>query len=251
MLLSSRFIRWTGFCSQVFVWIFPWVAMVTIISALDKPELGTIGIFLFTEEEIRQVGKQFGLSAIDRLEKWQQIMVSGKNLKESKKIKLVNNFFNKIPYISDLENYRVNEYWATPIELLVRNGGDCEDYAMAKYFTLIEIGVPEEKLQITYAVLTRVVPYSFPVQKVKENHVVLTYYPMPDSEPLVLDNMDIDIFPAGQRDDLSPVYSFNSAKLWFAKEGTWQWGVVGNAILSRPWQEFLKRLEGKKSKVGH
>jgi len=237
MPLSHRFRRWAGFCSQLFVWAFLWVAMVTIISA---------GIFLLTEEEIRQVGKQFGQSAIDRLEKWQQIMVSGKNLEESKKIKLVNNFFNKIPYVSDLENYGVDDYWATPIELLVRNGGDCEDYAIAKYFTLIEIGVPEGKLQITYTVLTKVVHYPFSVKKVKENHMVLTYYPTPDSEPLVLDNMDKDIFPAGQRDDLFPVYSFNGAKLWYAKDGTWQWGVVGNAILNRPWREFLKRLEGKR-----
>ena len=62
--------------------------MVAIISA---------GSFLLTEEELREVGKQFGQRAVDRLEKWQQIMASGKNLEELKKIKLVNNFFNKIP----------------------------------------------------------------------------------------------------------------------------------------------------------
>ena len=45
------------------------------------------------------------------------------------------------------------------------------------------MGVPEEKLQITYTVLTRVIPYSFPVKEFKGNHMVLTYYPTPDSEP--------------------------------------------------------------------
>lgn len=241
MPLSLRFRRWIGFCSQVFVSIFPWVAMVTIISA---------GIFLLTEEEIRQVGKQYGQGAIDRLEKWQQIMVSGKNLEESKKIKLVNSFFNKITYVSDLENYGVDDYWATPIELLVRNGGDCEDYAIAKYFTLREIEVPEEKLKITYTVLIKIFDYLFSVKKVKENHMVLTYYPTPDSEPLVLDNINPTILPASRRHDLSPVYSLNGEKLWIAKEETWQWGVVGNSVVNRPWREFLKRLAERGSKVG-
>jgi predicted transglutaminase-like cysteine proteinase len=207
--------------------------MATLISA---------GFFLLTDEEIRQVGRQYGQGASGRLQRWQQIMTSGRNLDELKKVDLVNGFFNRIPYQSDLENYGIEDYWATPIELLVRNAGDCEDYAIAKYFTLRELGVAEEKLKITYVVLTRTYHYTFSVKKVKENHMVLTYYPQPDGEPLVLDNFETSILPAGRRYDLSPVYSFNGEKLWSAKEDSWQWGVVGHSVLNRPWREFSKRL---------
>jgi len=233
----SRLRQWAGLSSRGLVWIIPWVIMVTIISA---------GFFLLTEEEIRQIGKQYGQGAIDRLRKWQQILVSAKNLEESKKIELVNNFFNRIPFVTDLEHYGVEDYWATPIEFLATNGGDCEDYALAKYFTLREIGVPEEKLKITYAVLTKIFHYPYSVKKVKENHMVLTYYPMPNSEPLILDNVDPTILPASRRPDLSPIYSFNGDKLWHAKEETWQWGQVGTAKLNRPWREFLARLGRKR-----
>jgi len=234
---ASRLRRWVGLSSLGLVWIVPWIIMVTIISA---------GFFLLTEEEIVQVGKQYGRGAVGRLKKWQQILVSGKNLEESKKIELVNNFFNRIPFVTDLENYGLEDYWATPIELLATNGGDCEDYALAKYFTLREIGIPEEKLQITYTVLNRGARSTFGFKEVKEPHMVLTYYPTPNSEPLILDNVNKNILPSGRRPDLSPVYSFNGDKLWYAKEETWQWGQVGVAKLNRPWREFLKRLERKR-----
>ncbi|GAA5316039.1 MAG: hypothetical protein AseanaTS_12440 [Candidatus Pelagadaptatus aseana] len=47
--------------------------------------------------------------------------------------------------------------------------------------------------------------------------MVLAYYPSPEAEPLILDNINKKVLPASQRKDLLPVYSFNAKNLWLAK----------------------------------
>ena len=101
----------------------------------------------------------------------------------------------------------VKDYWATPLEFLSRGAGDCEDYSIAKYFTLKELGVSEKKMRITYV----------KALKLRQAHMVLTYFETPRSVPLVLDNLIPTIKPATQRKDLLPVYSFNGSGLWLAK----------------------------------
>lgn len=58
----------------------------------------------------------------------------------SAQVVAVNAFFNALPYRSDPENYGVPDYWATPAEFLLRGAGDCEDYAIAKFMTLLTLG---------------------------------------------------------------------------------------------------------------
>ena len=53
-------------------------------------------------------------------------------------------------FIDDIIHWNKVDYWATPIEFLASHGGDCEDFAIAKYFTLIQLGIPEEQLTLTY-----------------------------------------------------------------------------------------------------
>lgn len=67
------------------------------------------------------------------------------NKSELEKIKIVNDYFNKIPYIDDIDNYNKIDYWANRNEF-IKNGGDCEDFAIAKYYTLIDLGVDKRKL---------------------------------------------------------------------------------------------------------
>lgn len=64
----------------------------------------------------------------------------------------VNQFFNsRIRFVDDMTVLGQEDYWATPVEALRKKGaGDCEDYALAKYFTLRELGVPASQLRITY-----------------------------------------------------------------------------------------------------
>ena len=145
---------------------------------------------------------------------------------------MVNDFFNRLRYRTDQQLWGKNDYWATPIEALGRGGADCEDYSIAKYFTLRELGIPDEKMRIMYV----------KALKLNAHHMVLTYYPTPGAIPLVLDNLNSKILPASQRDDLAPIYSFNGSGLWLAKErGRGQ--RMGGSSRVKLWQDVKARMQ--------
>jgi len=189
-----------------------------------------------SDREIAVIGNQFGSAAASRMQKWRDLLRSDTNIDESRKLELVNRFFNALTFVDDLEHWGKVDYWATPTEFLSTNGGDCEDFAIAKYLTLREIGVPAARLRITYVKATTL----------NQAHMVLTYYPTPGAEPLVLDNLQPDIKPASQRQDLVPVYSFNGDDLWLAKELTGRSQWVGQAERINLWKDFLNRLKREK-----
>ncbi|MGE8153968.1 cysteine protease LapG [Pseudomonas vancouverensis] len=169
-----------------------------------------------------------------RINEWQNLLATQKQLGELEQLNVVNRFFNKeLRYVEDIDLWHQEDYWATPIEALWKGAGDCEDYAIAKYFSLRHLGVASEKLRITY------------VKALTQNraHMVLTYYARPDAMPLVLDSLVDVIKPANQRTDLLPVYAFNA-------EGLWLPGAKGNQKvgdtkrLSR-WQDVLKKMQAE------
>ena len=160
------------------------------------------------EELLHKVEEKCGKDATVRLIAWENLMQEEKGKPEPEKLDRVNSFFNKLPYAEDMEIWGVKDYWATPIEFLCKGRGDCEDYAIAKYFTLKALGVSETKLKITYVKAI----------KLNQSHMVLAYYSKPGDEPLILDNLIDSIKPASQRDDLSPIFSFNGSGLWMAQQ---------------------------------
>lgn len=146
-------------------------------------------------------------------------------------LKVVNDFFNQVPYYLDIDHWGKPDYWATPFETLTTFGGDCEDYAIAKYFTLRELGIDDGKLRISYV---KALNWDQP-------HMVLTYSPSPRKIPVVLDNLIPEIKSATERTDLIPVYSFNAQGLWLAKErGRGQY--VGSSDRLGEWTDMLQRL---------
>jgi len=161
-----------------------------------------------TEKMLAYIGEKYGQSAAKRVNRWQELMQENKGDSDWDKLNQVNKFFNKIDWISDQEHWKQRDYWATPVELLATNGGDCEDYSIAKYFTLKELGMPMEKLRITYVIAT----------DINQAHMVLAYYETPEAEPLILDNLKDRVLPASARPDLLPVYGFNGDGLWMARE---------------------------------
>lgn len=182
------------------------------------------------------VGGQSGKQAVERLLRWRDLLrrdLAGSS--EQAKLEQVNRFFNQIPGIDDQTNWNQRDYWATPVEMLVRNGGDCEDYALGKYFTLKAAGVPAERLRITYVRIWRA-----RIKQV-ESHMVLAYYPHPEGEPLILDNLDPRIRPAAERDDLVPGMSFNGDGLWSAKQRG-QNGRIGETSSIQHWNNLLARM---------
>ncbi|MEW8586280.1 MAG: transglutaminase-like cysteine peptidase [Candidatus Thiodiazotropha sp.] len=184
-----------------------------------------------TAEVVAWAKQNFGDQAGDRVASWHRLMQQGDQLDDVEKLRRVNDFFNQIPYQSDAELWGKEDYWATPLELLVHEGGDCEDYSIAKYFTLKEMGVAEDKLRIMYVKSI----------KLNQSHMVLTYYPEPSSIPKVLDNLNPQLLSASNRLDLTPVYSFNADGLWLAKS-LGQGKMVGPSTRLSLWQELKKRM---------
>ncbi|GAB6057915.1 hypothetical protein JCM31598_10320 [Desulfonatronum parangueonense] len=168
-----------------------------------------------------------------RLLEWEDMIRNTDRTKSDlEKLEKVNQFFNtRIMYVTDMELWGVEDYWATPFEFLSRNAGDCEDFAIAKYFTLKAMGVKEEKLNIMY-----VKALQFGIA-----HMVLAYYSTPEAEPLILDNYIDAILPASKRPDLLPVFGFNGSGLWSARQRA-QGSLPGRSERLRPWQELQSRM---------
>ncbi|MBF7144102.1 hypothetical protein HBH25_18110 [Pseudomonas sp. hsmgli-8] len=166
-----------------------------------------------------------------RIDAWQRLLATEKQVSEAEQLNVVNLFFNhQMQYREDIDLWQEVDYWATPVQSLWKGAGDCEDYAIAKYFSLRHLGVSGEKLRITY------------VKALRQNraHMVLTYYSSPEAMPLVLDSLMDGILPASQRTDLLPVYAFNAEGLWLTGAGGNK--RVGDTKRLSRWQDVLKKM---------
>lgn len=180
--------------------------------------------------------QRYGEAGASSVRAWRELMAQAAGQSDVARLKLVNDFFNRrVRFGDDAEIWGQSDYWATPLETLGRGGGDCEDFAIAKYVTLKLLGMPSDKLRLTYVRARIGGPQSTLVQA----HMVLSYYPTPGDEPLVLDNLISDIRPASRRPDLTTVFGFNT-------EGLWVGGGVPRATSSAQrlskWQSVLVRM---------
>jgi predicted transglutaminase-like cysteine proteinase len=193
-----------------------------------------------SQERVSQIAQQrYGARIQLLLDRWYQVMQASHGLSDQEKIKRVNEFFNRrVQFVEDAEAWGKNDYWATPLETLGRGMGDCEDFSIAKYFTLRYLDMPNNKLRITYVKAKIGGPYS----DISQAHMVLAYYPEPDAEPLILDNLINDVRPASRRPDLTPVFSFNSEGLWLGGGPGAKSGGSSTARLSR-WRDVMARMQ--------
>lgn len=190
------------------------------------------GEFSLDSKAIEKIHRQHGEYARRRVVFWQDLIQSGSELGDMMKLQKVNAFFNELEFINDSEHWGKTDYWATPLQTLTSNGGDCEDFSIAKYFTLIEMGIPAERMRLTYV----------KALELNQAHMVLTYYPEPDAEPMILDNLVTEIRPSSQRTDLLPVYSFNGDGLWLAKNEAGNDKHVGHSSRLGPWRDVIARI---------
>jgi len=151
----------------------------------------------------KSVKERYGIFAANRFKALNALIEKLQGADERTKLEEVNAFWNGVRFSDDKKVWGVSDYWATPWEFLARDAGDCEDYVIAKYFTLKYLGVSPAKMYFTYV---RALRFNKP-------HMVLTYFEKSGSEPLILDNINYKIFPASQREDLVPVYNFNGDEL--------------------------------------
>ncbi|MEZ4483665.1 MAG: transglutaminase-like cysteine peptidase [Syntrophotaleaceae bacterium] len=188
---------------------------------------------------LQLAGQRFGAKGRQGVESWRQMLSEAGKSVEIDRVGVVNDFFNQhIRFVEDAETWNLPDYWATPVETLGRGQGDCEDFTIAKYLSLKLLGVATEKLRLTYVKARIGGRHS----RISRAHMVLSYYPAPASEPLILDNLISDIRPASQRPDLFPVFSFSSENLWAGGNPT----PVASATsrLSR-WRDVLSRVQSE------
>ena len=188
-----------------------------------------------SKENLAKIKKKYGKKAQKRVIIWDKMLEKAKKTKKIvKKLKAVNDFFNKMKYMSDKKVWKKKDYWASPFEFMGVGAGDCEDYAIGKYFALRALGIPDKKLKITYVKITH-------KNGRKEAHMVLNYYHKPTSTPIVLDNYNKSLKLATKRKDLKPVYSFNASGLWQAQNKTKSLKSKGKNKLKK-WQSMMSRI---------
>ncbi len=185
----------------------------------------------------QQLIARFGPARLVLLKDWQAQLEASKKLPEAEKLKRLNDFFNRnIVFGEDITIWNQTDYWATPLETIGRGQGDCEDFAIVKYYSLRLAGIPVNKMRLIYV-------------KAKQGnnsraHMVLAYYASPTAEPLVLDNLDPAMKPASKRPDLTPVFSFNSQGIYAGVAGTTAASAGGTGKLSR-WEELMQRARAE------
>lgn len=151
----------------------------------------------------------------DLSQTWGQWMMKWARLEEADQVENVNSHLNQmLSFADDRSLWQQQDYWSTPAETLRRGQGDCEDYAILKYFTLRQLGISADKLWLTFAK----VRVGGPGSPLTLQHMVLAYYPAPGTDPLILDNLVGSLYPASMRPDLQVEWSFNAETLQIGQE---------------------------------
>jgi predicted transglutaminase-like cysteine proteinase len=132
---------------------------------------------------------------------WQVMLDSLQGQDRLTQIKALNRFANRIPYHSDLDVWGKSDYWASPVEFMQRNG-DCEDYAILKYESLRQLGVPAGEMRMVV------------VEDTLRNlaHAVLVV--LVDGRLIVLDNLTNALLPQERTPQYVPYYSVNEDARW-------------------------------------
>lgn len=191
---------------------------------------------ILTKDDIKNIDSSYYRKAIYlRLNEYVNLKKKVKDFDTEKKLNYVNSFYNRILPVKDSEKYKVDDHWATPKEFLIEGRGDCEDYAIAKYFTLLEVGIPKDKL-------------FFSIVKVKaatNYHMVLLYFENKKSMPLVLDNLSFKILPFETRERLEPKVIFNEKESFLLKNKKIYKRVRINWGKVNKWENLQKRVYEK------
>lgn len=140
--------------------------------------------------------------ALKRLDDYARFMTTLSNLPSNMQLEKVNDYFNQIVNESDSVNWGKEEYWATPKEFISRGKGDCEDFVIAKYFALKELGFNTKKMMI---LVVR-------VDGMNQLHAVLGVK-NETHDILILDNLSWKILSLTKRHDLKIVRWGNESYL--------------------------------------
>ncbi len=172
-----------------------------------------------------------GRARLATLEQWLAHQLT-QDLTVMERLEQVNYFFNQYRFEDDQLHWQQPDYWASPIEFVASGAGDCEDFTIAKYFTLRLLGIEAAKLRLMYVTAI----------ELNQAHMVLLFLAEPTAMPLVLDNLTNAVVSGQKRTDLIPVYSFNALGVWrsrtFDQDTQLHHGGDGVTL----WQALIHRM---------
>lgn len=209
-----------------------------LTAVLAASTLISLGSQAWDRSRMALAAQRLGPHAMAAVKILQPMLAEGAGQDETVLLAEVNEFFNRrIVFTDDAAAWGQNDYWASPLETLEKGQGDCEDYAIAKYFSLLAAGVPVARLRLVYVRASIGGPGG-----ISQAHMVLAWYAQPLAEPLILDNLIGEVRPASKRPDLTPVFSFNSEGLWQGTGSTSAGDPVSR--LSR-WREVIAKARAE------
>jgi predicted transglutaminase-like cysteine proteinase len=176
---------------------------------------------------------------------WKQLSAYIHSLPASHRPGHINLVMNGFRYAADAETTGEEDHWDTPLEFVGRGVGDCEDFAIAKYFMMLEAGVAPELVRLAFVFYSgEAKALGASATRPKRTHVVVLHYQhLGDRDPLVLDAVP-HIAPLSEREDLHLVFEF-------AADGSSRSAVSESVVSSRAigrmmtkWSEVLDRMRG-------
>ncbi len=148
---------------------------------------------------------------------------------KSEQLLKVNFYLNQLLPQYDAVIQKQEDYWATPKEFLIAGYGDCEDYVIIKYFTLLKIGFDKNKLFMT----TVHEKYS------GGYHMVLSYFEEKNKSPFILDNLSFKVLDLKTREDLEADLFINSNGVYKMKNNH----LIKEYNYSQQFQDLLKKVQ--------
>lgn len=202
--------------------------------------VATFAVLIDQQKLERFVAQNFSNQGLQNVDAWRDLLAHVQDRSVNEKLKRVNEFFNRrIRWKDDSEVWQLSDYWATPGETMGKGAGDCEDFAIAKYYSLLNLGIPAKQLRMIYV---RALTGNGAANNDQQAHMVMAFYEKPTSEPLILDNLISDIRPASRRPDLIPIFSFNGENIFDGVSG--ESAVAQRVRLSR-WQDLMQRARSE------
>lgn len=209
--------------------------------------IGLVALFLFSfscpsraqvqpyfdpETLVERGQRLYGSKTQAVVQDWFSSLESAQGMAESAQLSVVNRFWNSsIVQAEDSSVWNQTDFWATPLDSLGKGLGDCEDFVIGKYFSLISLGVSPEKLRFIYV--------RAQVNNTAIAHMVLGYYETLTAEPLVLDSLINTIKPASERGDLTPVFSFNVQGIYVPGAKPASVNQIGR------WRTLIQRMQSQ------
>lgn len=167
--------------------------MIKILSLLLLPMiLLASGYPHFSKNDFLEIEKSSGRIAKNRAMDYQKNINIFKSYNKTKQLNRVNAYLNQLLPQYDAVMQKQEDYWASPKEFLQKGYGDCEDYVIIKYFSLLKLGFNKDRLFLTTVFEKYMGGY----------HMVLSYFKEGGKSPLILDNLSFRILTLEQRTDI-------------------------------------------------